>query len=770
MPSDVELRVAAVLEDQYSKQAEAATKAFDLLTKHLEKVEENTKATEETLKATQWLQYGQAALAAGKVVAQAVYSMAKATADFYIESVKIAADAEMGFVSLNSALETRGLTQYRDALNELATEIAGMSRYEDDAIRELETMLLTFKVAPQNMAAATRATVDFAAAMNIDLNTAARAVTQAMDGQAGALSRYGVRLDLSLVEPGKRAEVVLKALREQFGGRAQDEMGAFAVKITKLEQAFDDFREALGNTFIKTQVGQEIIAALTKALNDMEKWVTENGDVITEFVLALAQAIIGLTRIMADAAKKIVPALEDMFVNSVLGDNTKFADYQRNLQRVGNSIEMLGETGWESVHSLHNSWVDMGGTIGETAGKLLAHSRNQEELNANIRDFEKQLQAQLKMWDNQTRAAEAHTNVMTALGLVIQGVKNQSNLLWSDQAPRSFVDMMDGVLNSADKTLADLQDKMRNWRRETAAPPEEGGGQVALPGPGEGEFNLLNQYGDMFRAVMGGIGAEAQKAANEWIVTGQSLAWAWEQDYAAWAASLEGQRALQSRKREEEITAQSEREEYVTAHLDEILSLQMAATDAEYQLAVTLNQKKRDLDKQEQERQKRELATRKAVFVQGTQDMFGALAAVTEQGGKKMFALTKTFMYAEALVAGITSVQKAAASAPPPWNIPAIVAATAMMVANLAAIRSAEPGSSGGAPAGGGAGAAAGGGAPTPEPTAPTGEVGGVGEGRTLTVNANINGLAVVTDQTQLARAMAEALGAQRPFTIGSMA
>jgi hypothetical protein len=41
-------------------------------------------------------------------------------------------------------------------------------------------------------------------------------------------------------------------------------------------------------------------------------------------------------------------------------------------------------------------------------------------------------------------------------------------------------------------------------------------------------------------------------------------------------------------------------------------------------------------------------------------------------------------------------------------------------------------------------------------------------EAKTLTIEANINGLAVVTDQFALARAIGEAMGAARPFTVGA--
>jgi hypothetical protein len=69
--------------------------------------------------------------------------------------------------------------------------------------------------------------------------------------------------------------------------------------------------------------------------------------------------------------------------------------------------------------------------------------------------------------------------------------------------------------------------------------------------------------------------------------------------------------------------------------------------------------------------------------MQSTASMFGGLAALAATGGKKMFEIAKAFNLAEAITAGILSIQKAAASAPPPANIPAIIGASAFAAANV---------------------------------------------------------------------------------------
>ena len=68
-------------------------------------------------------------------------------------------------------------------------------------------------------------------------------------------------------------------------------------------------------------------------------------------------------------------------------------------------------------------------------------------------------------------------------------------------------------------------------------------------------------------------------------------------------------------------------------------------------------------------------------------NFFGNVVTIARVGNKSLFETAKKAQTAQAIIDGIASIQKAATIAPFPFNIPSIVAATALSVANINAIK-----------------------------------------------------------------------------------
>lgn len=77
--------------------------------------------------------------------------------------------------------------------------------------------------------------------------------------------------------------------------------------------------------------------------------------------------------------------------------------------------------------------------------------------------------------------------------------------------------------------------------------------------------------------------------------------------------------------------------------------------------------------------------------LQATSQLFGSLASLTALGGKKSFAATKALLKGEAVIAGYLAVQRALASAPPPFNYVAAAAVGIQTAANVARINAQQP-------------------------------------------------------------------------------
>lgn len=134
--------------------------------------------------------------------------------------------------------------------------------------------------------------------------------------------------------------------------------------------------------------------------------------------------------------------------------------------------------------------------------------------------------------------------------------------------------------------------------------------------------------------------------------------------------------------REEEARIQAGINAAETESQKQLLILQAQAAGEKAQLDSL--RKKQEAEKALREKNKR-------IALQGTANLFGALADATSLGGKKLFKLTQAFTLAETVVNSVLAVQRAAASAPFPFNVPAIAAESVRGAVNIAKIKSTAP-------------------------------------------------------------------------------
>lgn len=163
-----------------------------------------------------------------------------------------------------------------EEVQSLASELAGLTKFEDEAIISGQNILLTFtnisdKVFPQ----ATETILDMSQALGQDLQSSAiqlgKALQDPIEG-ATALRRVGVNLDdatqqhiKTLVEQGNLYEaqlIILKELQTEFGGSAKAAGQTLSGQLTILKNTWGDLlEEALKPTL-------PILMDLAKTLNE----------------------------------------------------------------------------------------------------------------------------------------------------------------------------------------------------------------------------------------------------------------------------------------------------------------------------------------------------------------------------------------------------------------------------------------------------------------------------------------------------------------------
>ena len=199
------------------------------------------------------------------------------------ESQDVAAQLENAIRATGRAAEisSKAVLDYSKALQSVTT-------YSDEEITRAQTMLIRFdKLGAESIPRATKAVLDIASAMNVDLKMAALSVGKALqDPEEGlsALSRSGVKftdqekeLLKVMVTFGKTVEAtdyILTQIEKRFGGTAETARNTLGGAISALQNSFGDLLETVGE--------QGFAGALQGAARQMDA-MAKNQDTINFF-------------------------------------------------------------------------------------------------------------------------------------------------------------------------------------------------------------------------------------------------------------------------------------------------------------------------------------------------------------------------------------------------------------------------------------------------------------------------------------------------------
>ena len=192
-----------------------------------------------------------------------------------------------------------------------AGELQKMTTFGDEAIIEMQSLLLTFtNIAGPQFDRATEAVLDMSVAMGQDLSASVKQVGRALDDPVrnlGALSRAGITLDdeqrkliKTLVETGRTAEaqgIILDKLNKKFGGAAKTATDTLGGELGQLGNAFADLLEADGGGMNDAISATKELTALMQDPGTVAGFNTMTRSVI-QLVGVLARAVTGLAALV----------------------------------------------------------------------------------------------------------------------------------------------------------------------------------------------------------------------------------------------------------------------------------------------------------------------------------------------------------------------------------------------------------------------------------------------------------------------------------------
>lgn len=191
--------------------------------------------------------------------------------NFAMESVDAYRVQERAIIGLNTALKNAGVytDEYSAHLQNLASEIQSYSNFGDEAILKAQGVAQAFIGSVPMTDALTKAVVDFAAAMDMDLEQAFTLVGKSIGSNTNALGRYGVELGKGMTDSQKMA-----AITKQLGDRYRGQAAQMADANVQLKNSVGDLKEAFGsslNGYVSNwQIGmRKMVEATTKFINSI---------------------------------------------------------------------------------------------------------------------------------------------------------------------------------------------------------------------------------------------------------------------------------------------------------------------------------------------------------------------------------------------------------------------------------------------------------------------------------------------------------------------
>lgn len=224
----------------------------------------------------------------------------------------LAAAQELAETKLAQAMRSTGQwsENLMSAYKRQASALQDLTSIGDETILGVMAMLQTFKLAPDVLDAATKATLDLARATGQDFQSAAILMGKAAVGEVSMLTRYGIIVDEAAYK-ARGFQAVLDEINTEFGGQAQAQAQTYGGRIDALRGYWGDLLEKLGEYITKSPA---ILAGIEAMINKIKEWI----GVIESNETAIKEWVANTYKIIKGWADDLVPIIEkliDLFVS-----------------------------------------------------------------------------------------------------------------------------------------------------------------------------------------------------------------------------------------------------------------------------------------------------------------------------------------------------------------------------------------------------------------------------------------------------------------------
>lgn len=286
---------------------------FDNLTKSIEKF---ANSTEKTSKSVSSIEKGLGsfgtslksltgyALAAGTALLAAVGGR---------EVISAAIEKENSINKLSFALATAGnySKQTVKEFKDLADQMERTTRFSDDQVLSTISMFESLnQLDKEGLKKATKSSADLAAVLGIDLESASSLVSKAIEGNSGALGRYGIAIKKGNTDSEQLANT-LQALAK-FQGQATNEVKTFGGALTLAKTALSNVGEELGNIIIKNPIFTKLIQGVADLFNSFTDLLANNQTSIIAFFNSIVKSVGEFTQAITPVFNFLIASISNL--------------------------------------------------------------------------------------------------------------------------------------------------------------------------------------------------------------------------------------------------------------------------------------------------------------------------------------------------------------------------------------------------------------------------------------------------------------------------
>jgi hypothetical protein len=285
------------------------------------------------------------ALELGKKAWELIEGPIERVYEFLKEATNAASEHERAQRQLDAALRSTGsyTPAYSAALGEVADRLEKTSLATDKEALDLERMLIEFGAAPNQIEPLSRAVLDLAAGLGVDLPAATKLVDAALNGHTERLARYGIVIDQTLPKQQQLAQLQ-QQINIRFGGQAAAQVDTYAGSVKLAGDSYEHLLVAIGEVITRTPEAQAVWLSFAQVLDDLTRDLKSNDSEFMKWVSGGIHFSVDTMELFIKIVYAATKALETL--GSVV-DGTAFQKFAsgESLTPVADSLKAIVDEG-----------------------------------------------------------------------------------------------------------------------------------------------------------------------------------------------------------------------------------------------------------------------------------------------------------------------------------------------------------------------------------------------------------------------------------------